>query len=377
VRAAQANVAQLEKQFEEAKAKLQQVNRKEFDVQQLDRDVQANRQLYDTFLTRAKQTDVGSGDVQAATARVVDPAIPPGGAIWPDKKRILGTSLLLALLAGIGIAFFLERLDNTLKTGEDVEEKLHEPVLGILPALRQQGAKRTPPERAFIDQNQSHFAEAIRTVRTSVLLSGLDNPHKCVLVTSSLVGEGKTTVAMNLAFALAHLQKVLLIDADMRRPSLGEMCGFNRDAPGLSNLIAGTASAAECIRKVADSDVHVLPAGIIPPNPLELLSSQKVALLLEKLGNIYERIVIDSAPAQIVSDPLVLAQHANAVIYVAKADVTPYQVVSAGIKRLLEVDAPVIGVVLNRVDLEKVAKYGKYGYYKQYYANYGYYRKAS
>ena len=281
-------------------------------------------------------------------------------------------------MAGIGIAFLLERLDNTLKTSDDVEDKLQLPVLGLVPALKTKGKGGSSPQRIFLDESQSQFAETIRTLRTSVMLSGLDSPHKLVLVTSSIIGEGKTTVAMNLAFALGHLEKVLLIDADMRRPSMGEHCGFGRDAPGLSNLIAGTATPSECIHKLPDSHVHVLPAGIVPPNPLELLSSHRLAAALEKLGQAYDRIVVDSAPTQAVSDPLVLSRYSNAVIYVVQADSTPYQVAQVGLKRLRQVDAPVIGVVLNRVEVQKSGKYGKYGYYGDYYAHYGYrYRKAS
>jgi succinoglycan biosynthesis transport protein ExoP len=377
-RRAQARVADLESQFAKAKAKLQQINRQEFELQKLQRDVETNRQLYDLFLTRMKETTAGAGEAETPNARVVDPATVPSAAYKPRTERILTVAVLLALAAGVALAFLLEQLDNTLKDSEDVEAKLRQPLLGLLPAIRAKGKDVSKPQRLFLDQHQSHFAEAIRTIRTSVLLSGLDNPHKLVLVTSALVGEGKTTVAMNLAFALGHLEKVLLIDADMRRPSVGPLCGLERDRPGLSNLIAGTAQPSECIHRLGDSNVHVLPSGMLPPNPLELLSSQKFAMVLEKLATVYDRLVVDSAPAQVVSDPMVLSAHANAVICVVKADSTPYPAVHASIKRLRQAGAPLIGVVLNQVDLHKSARYSKYGHYAgDYYAHYGYYREAS
>lgn len=360
--AARATAAQLQREYDQLKGQVQDVNRKGFRLQALEREVAANRQLYDTFLTRFKETNV-VGDMDTTNARVIDPAQVPSSPEKPNKKRMVSIAVFLALLAGIGLAFMIERLDNTLKSGNELEDRLGLPMLGSLPLLRLKKGDQLRPERVFADDSKSTFAEAIRTIRTGVVLSGLDNPHKIVVVTSTIPGEGKTTVSMNLALALGQLEKVLLIDADMRRASIAQQLGFAKDTPGLSNLVAGTAKASECIHPVEGTSVHVLPAGIIPPNPLELLSSHRFSELLDKLSEAYDRIVIDTAPTQAVSDALVLSTQASAVVYVVKADSTPYPLAQTGVKRLRHVNAPLVGAVLNQVDIKKAGRYGKYGRY--------------
>lgn len=360
--AARATAAQLQREYDQLKGQVQDVNRKGFRLQALEREVAANRQLYDTFLTRFKETNV-AGDMDSTNARVVDPAVVPTVPVKPQKALMVSIAVILALFAGIGLAFLLEHLDNTMKSGDELEDRLGLPMLGSLPLLRLKKGEQLKPERVFADDSKSTFAEAIRTIRTGVVLSGLDNPHKIVVVTSTIPGEGKTTVSMNLALALGQLEKVLLIDADMRRASIAQQLGFTRDTPGLSNLVAGTAKASECIHLVEGANIHVLPAGIIPPNPLELLSSHRFSELLDKLSEAYDRIVIDTAPTQAVSDALVLSTQASAVVYVVKADSTPYPLAQTGVKRLRQVNAPLVGAILNQVDIKKAGRYGKYGRY--------------
>ena len=340
----------------------------------LQREVIANRQLYNLFLDRIKETRL-LGDTHTTNARVVDPALPAIKPAKPRKALVIGLAVLLALFAALLLAFLLEYLENTLKTASDVEAKLGLPTLGILPDLAAKGAnnpKITAPEKAFLQDNSSTFAEAVRTIRTGVMLSALDEPHKIVLVTSSVQGEGKTTVSMNLALALAHLEpKALLIDADMRKPNVGRNFDLAPEAPGLSNLVAGTATERECIHKTKDG-LDILPSGIIPPNPLELLSSRRFAELLHQLSGRYSRIVIDSAPVNEVSDALILATLASAVVFVAKADATPHQVAHVALKRLRAAKAPVIGVVLSMVDIARLARWDAYSGYSSYYSHYGY-----
>jgi capsular exopolysaccharide synthesis family protein len=218
------------------------------------------------------------------------------------------------------------------------------------------------PERVFSENPKSEFAEAIRTIRTGVVLSGLDDPHRMVLVTSSVPGEGKTTLAINLAVALGQLERVLLIDADLRRSSIGAKLGLPGDATGLSNLVAGTATLDESIHVVEGSGLNVLPAGQAPPNPLELLSSTRFARTLTDLEGRYDRIVIDSAPAQAVSDALVLSRLCQGVLFVIKADETPRQLVQLAIRMLQRVEAHLVGAVLNQFDRDKVSRYGHYHY---------------
>jgi capsular exopolysaccharide synthesis family protein len=366
---ATAQAVKLEGEFEALKGRVQDVNRKEFTLRSLKRDVETDRQLYDMFLTRFKETDQGA-DVESTNARVIDPAQVPAGPIKPQKTRIIVVAVILAMMVGVGLALLIEYLDNTLKSAQDVEESLQLPTLGTIPRLSRRRRKRMVPERMFVDQPKSEFAEAIRTVRTGVVLSNVDDPHRVVLVTSSIPGEGKTTVAINLAMALGHLDRVLLIDADMRRASVGNKFGLSNDTPGLSNLVAGTADEDACIHRIDGVSIDILPAGLIPPNPLELLSSRRFAQTLERLRERYDRIVIDSAPAQAVSDALILSKVCGAVVFVIRCDETPLPLINMAVKRLRQVGAPLIGAVLNQYDANRGARYGHYHYGK--YRRYSY-----
>jgi polysaccharide biosynthesis transport protein len=374
---ARGQAQKLEAELAATKTNAQDANRQEFTLRALKRDVESDRQLYDLFLTRFKETNLGA-DVESTNARIIDAAMVPVAPVEPQIRRIVIVVTLLALLLGVGLAFLMEYLDNTLKSGQDVEEALLLPLLGTVPLLSARRRRRSLPERTFLDQPKSEFAEAVRTVRTGVVLSSIDAPYHVILVTSSVPGEGKTTLAINLAVALGHLDRVLLIDADMRRSSVGSKFGLPADAPGLSSLVAGTADEAACIHHVEDVGIDVMPAGLIPPNPLELLSSRRFAETLDALRGRYDRIVLDSAPAQAVSDSLILSKACDAVVFVVRSDETPVPLVQVAVKRLRQVGAPLIGAVLNQYDSKRGARYGHYHYgkYRRYsysyntYANY-------
>jgi capsular exopolysaccharide synthesis family protein len=368
---ARSNEASLAREVAGTRSEVQDIDRKEYQLRVFERDVESNRELYDLFLSRSKETGV-SADLQSAIARVVDFATVSALPYKPNKTRIVLVALVLGLLLGGLLAFLLEHLDNTFKSTDEVERRLGLAVLGMLPLLKIGGKSAIKrPERAFEEEPKGTFSEAVRTIRTGVVLSGLDNPHKVIVVTSSVPSEGKSTVSINLALALSHMERVLLIDADMRRPTLARHLELGENAPGLSALVAGTAKGSECVHKLGKLDI--IPSGIVPPNPLELLSSKRFAEVIDKLGEIYDRIVIDSAPTQAVSDSLMLSRLASAVVYVVKADATPYHLAEQGIKRLQHVNAPLLGVVLNQLDTRKAARYyGKYGYYKGGYGAYGY-----
>lgn len=324
------------------------------------------------FLKRLKETSE-TGDLQKANARVVDPAEIPVLPVKPKKTRIVGIATFLGLLLGVGLAFLLEQLDNTVKRAADIEDRLHLPLLGLLPHLKL--GKRESPLSYSRGHKKSFFAESIRTVRTSVLLSGLDDPYKVIVVTSSVPGEGKSTVAMNLADSLGDMHKVLLIDADLRRPTVATVWGLDRKALGLSEFVSQTAKLSECVHQLDERNVFVMPSGMVPPNPLELLSSKRFKDALDTLGKTFDHIIIDSAPALAVSDALVLSRNASGAIYVVKADSTPYPVAQDGIKRLKQYGVHLIGAVLNDVPQKKKKGYG-YGRYDSYggsyYGSYGY-----
>jgi capsular exopolysaccharide synthesis family protein len=347
------------------KAQIQKISRKEFEVRELQREVEANRTLYDTFMTRLKETSATS-DLETANARVVDPAVVPNAPIRPMKGLVVALSGILALVGGAGITLLLQILNNTFKSIEEVESKLNLPVLGILPLVKNK--QRSQIAHLFSSNEDKSFSESIRTIRTGVVLAGMNDPHRILVVTSSLPGEGKSTVAANLAYAFGQMERVLLVDADLRRPTLAKNFKFPVGTRGLANLIAGTAKLEECIKSIEGIDM--LCAGAVPPNPLELLSSERFAQLIEQLKSHYDRVIIDSPPTQAVSDATILATHADALIYVIKSEATSTVLAKHGVGQLLQSNSPVTGVVLNQVDVKRAQKNGYH--YGGYYDYYGY-----
>lgn len=366
---------QLQGQLSGAQNELRTVNRKSFEYERLQGEADANQQLYDKFQTQFKETSEGSG-LQTSNARVVEKAQSSFAPIYPNTKRSVIAAALTGLALSIILAFLLEHLDNTIKTADDVEKRLQLPVLGLVPQLKSGGKSDHTPLRYFLDNPKTAFSEAVRTVRTGVLLSGLNKQHKRLLVTSSVPGEGKTTMSLNLAQAMSQMNKVLLIDADLRRPSVARAFGDGKPQLGLSQFIAGEAKISECVHQLEGSNTYVMTAGVIPPNPLELLSSHKFSEALDNLGKVFDYIVIDCAPALAVSDALVLSRLVDGVIYVVRSDSTPFQAAQSGLKRLRRVDAPLLGIVLNRVgERTHGYGYGRYAYYADgYYPHYGYYQ---
>ncbi len=358
-----ANENSLRASFDANKSQIQDISRKEFQLRELQREVDGNRALYDTFMTRLKET-AATADLETANARVVDPATVPTEPVKPKKTLIVAIAALLALFAGVGLTLLLDALNNTFKSTEEIENRLNIPVLGILPQMKVQEQRELA--RMFTADTDKSFSESIRTIRTGVVLSGMDHPHKVMVITSSIPGEGKSTVSVNLAFALGQMERVLLIDADLRRPTLAKSFEFPVGTPGLANLIAGTARLEECIQQV--DGIDMICAGTVPPNPLELLSSPRFAKAVEVLKNKYDRIIIDSPPTQAVSDAIVLSTFADSLLYVVKSASTHIPLVEKGVGQLLQNNAPVKGIVLNQVDIKKAKRYGySYGGYYDYY----------
>ncbi len=369
------NLASLEKQFESLKKKVQSANAKGFELERLQQDVEGNRKLRDLFMEEYKQTSLNSS-FETDRVRVVEAAVVPTFPSKPNKRRIIIMSVLLAMFVGIGLAFLIDFLDQTIKTSEDVERKLGLAAMGLLPELDKKKVKKGEivPERAYLDDESSNFSETIRTIRTSITLSALDKPHKVILCTSSVPGEGKTTLACNVALSMSQLEKTLIFDADMRRPSSKKIFGYDHRSAGMSELLAGTAEFKDVIHKVEGSNLHVITAGAVPIDPLDLLASKKFHWLIDELSKNFERIIVDTPPVALVSDAVLLSSLVDAVIYVVKSDSTNTKVVNASIQKLRRVNAHIIGVVVNNVDMKKMSKYYGYGYGKYYgdgYYSYG------
>lgn len=360
-----------QERLDQAKLEFQDVNRKNFELRELQREADTNRQLYDMFFTRLRETDE-TDDFKATPAIVVDPAVP---AITPSKPRrglITGIALLAGLMLGTMLAFLRDMLDNTIHTPADIEERLGTNTLGLVPLAKKNKLEAGSDKLAylgFLVDTHSSFSESFRTIRTSIMLSSIDKPCRVIAVTSSVPNEGKTTVSINLAAVMGQMKKTLLIDADMRRPSMARSLGLDNHSPGLSNFIAGTAELKECVYTFKQGSFAFMPGGHIVPNPLELLSSPKFSQLLETLGRSFDQIIIDTPPTQAVSDSLIISSLVDAMIYVVKADTTPMNVVKNGIARLRYANANIIGVTLNQVNTDKQSSYYYYG---GYYDSYGY-----
>jgi succinoglycan biosynthesis transport protein ExoP len=298
--------------------------------------------------------DAGS-DLQAAVARIVDPAVVTTIPVRPNKGQIILVAFVLGLMIGAMGAVLLERMDNTIKGSESAEVKLQQPVLAVLPALS--GAALDNVATMFIREPNSHHAEAIRTARTGIQLSDVDQRHRLIVVTSSVPAEGKTSTSINLALALAQTKRTLLIDADMRRPQVGTRLGLTAGAKGLSNLVTGSSTLKECVHPVEGSSLLVMPSGDIPPNPLDLLVSQRFKDVLRHLQPQLDFIIIDTPPVELVSDAIAVAPMATSTIYVVRATETPVPVIRKGLNRLQRSGANIMGVIVNGLDFEDAQRY--------------------
>jgi capsular exopolysaccharide synthesis family protein len=358
------------------------VSQKTIQYNFLKRQADTDQSLYDGVLQRMKEAQVAAG-MTASNIRVVDPAQVPDGPAKPRVMLNLAIGLILGLSVGVGLAFLQEYLDNTLKTPDEVESLLRLPSLGLIPSIRLNGSSKSS-EAAITtlnsDSNGSYglalqknpmAVEAFRSLRTSILLSANPVP-KMLLVTSALPGEGKTTTTVNLGATLASLGgRVVIVDCDMRRPSIHRATGV-KNSPGFVQCLTGRASLSEAILP-ADGipNLSVIPCGPIPPNPAEVLSSPKTLELLRKLREEFEYVLVDSPPILSVADSRILATLTDAVVLVARAYETPYEVVRRARSLLYGAGARILGVALNDVHLRKEGYGGKYGYYEQYGYGYG------
>lgn len=360
------NLSALEAEMVRSKGSYQDLSGKEAEYQRLQREVETNRQLFDTFMARQKETEVTS-DFNSAIARFTDRATPATEPIKPKRKIIVVMAFFGALVFGVVMAFVQESLNDTIKTTQDIEQQLQHRALGLIPHVAgKMGLAQM--NGLYFDQANRQFSEAVRSIRTSVSLLAIDRKTQVIAISSSVPEEGKSTVSSNLSFALGQLDRVLLIDADMRKPTISKRFSLPAFQVGLSNYLAGTETLEDCIVRDDSTGIDLLCAGTIPLNPLELLSSPRLSELISALRERYERIVIDTPPIHAVSDALVLSQHVDCVIVVVKADHTRSGLVKHTLASLVNAHARVLGVVLNDLDLKKAEKYyGGYGYY-QYYA---------
>lgn len=334
------------------------VDGRSIDYNIIKREVDTNRQLYDGLLQRYKEVGVAA-DVRSNNISIVDRAQVPRQRFKPSLTLNLAIGLLLGLILGVLVAFVLEFLDDTLKTPEDIEQRLKLAVLGIVPRLHKQ-----TPEQAARDP-RSAFSESYRSVRTALQFSTDRGVPKVLLVTSAGPAEGKTTTALTLARNFAQMGKrVLLIEADLRDPSLYKVLGL-RTGVGLSNLLAGEQKMAEAILNTEQARLKVILAGPLPPNPAELLSGSRLVSLLTIAAGNYDQVIIDGPPVMNIADAQILANAADGTMLVVHSGKTRITTAQAAIKRLQAARAHIVGSLLTQYD----SKVAGHGYdYESYYA---------
>jgi succinoglycan biosynthesis transport protein ExoP len=333
-----------------------------------EREYEANRTLYDSLQQRLRTASVQSG-LESLEVDVVDQALPPAEPVLRPQSTVILTALIFSLLAGIVVAFLMESLDTGLRSIAEIESITELPSLAIIPRARRssvdQAATLTTAQRniGVLTQPKSQFAEAFRSLRTSLLLSSTGKPPKIIVLTSATPSEGKTTAASNLAAILAQRDtRVLLIDGDLRRPNIHHRFGLNGKI-GLTTVLTGATKLEDTVQRVPEiPNLDILPSGPVPPFPTEMLSSDAMNTILKRCGEIYDYIVIDSPPILSVTDGVILARDADAVVLVVRHGKSSKHVVRRARDLLLRSGASITGIVLNAVDLNSPEYYGYYGY---------------
>ena len=380
--AAQQQESMLHDQFEKQKQQANKLNENAIQYSLLKRDVDVNRQLYEGLLEKLKEAGVTAG-LRSTNIRLVNVARTPTAPTEPNIPRNLAFALVLGLTAGIGLAFLLESMDNTVRTTEQAQIISGVPALGMIPMGSKSGldsggkklltvsSSKEAVELVTQARPQSQMAESYRALRTSLLLSNLGTPPKTIMITSARPQEGKTTTSINTAIVLAQKGvRVLLIDADLRRPSVHKTLGMGPRS-GLSNVLTGSAVLEHTIaRSPILPNLFVLPAGTPPPNPAELLASSNMRDLLLELRDKYDHIVIDTPPTLSVTDAVVLSQRMDAIILVIRSNQTTKQALRRARDILAQVNARITGVLLNAVDLSSPDYYYYYEYQGKYHDSY-------
>jgi succinoglycan biosynthesis transport protein ExoP len=386
-RQSQAREESLRKSFNQQKGETVTQNEAAINYRILEQEIQTNKGLLENLLSRSKENDVVLAG-RPNNISIVDYAIVPEGPVGPARLRSVMLAFVLSLALGVGLALFLEYLDDSVHSTDDVERFLRLPALAVIPAMSGSAARRrllssattlqkrngnngsnggVNPELLLNVTGRSALAESYRQLRTSVLLSTAGRAPKTLLITSSLPGEGKTTTAVNTAISLAQTgAAVVIIDADMRRPRLRSIFDLS-ERQGLSSILSSEMKAEEMLAMIARDEttgLHVMTSGPIPPNPAELIGSDQMRKLISELSRTFTHIVIDSPPISSFTDGVLIATMVDGVLLVVHGGKSSRSVVRRSRQLLLDVGAKIFGVVLNNVS---VGSHDYYYYYQRYY----------
>jgi capsular exopolysaccharide synthesis family protein len=350
--AALAEEADLQRRINLAQQNFFSTNRKGSKYLELQREVESNQRLFDLFYNRTKET-TETIDLQSAHARILTPAEDPLQPSKPQKPILFLLAALGSLFLSIFYYIMRELFNTGIRDGEDVDQRIGLPLLGSLPSIKKSFVRPVvlnAQEEGERSKEGAIFKEAVNTVRTGLMLDRVDRPHKTIMVTSTIAGEGKSTIAGHLAYSYASVGRTLLIDCDLRTRGVSNMFGVNKTDMGLREVLSAEALLEQCVIGI-DNNLDLLCANFTPLNPLKLISSPRFQSHIKDAAKKYNFVILDAPPVLPVSDPLVLSGYVDAVIYTIRARSTPYQHISRCLQSLQRVEAPVCGVVLNQLDM--------------------------
>lgn len=363
-------------ELESVKQEALELNARELEYAELERDYQNNERLYTLVLKRQKETDLARF-LRDNNVRILDAALEPERPILPRVWLNLLIGAVVGLAAGVGLAFVREMMDSSVRSQADVEERLGLTFLGLIPSFNPESERGSSEEGVLEEYKDLHVhnypkstvAECVRTIRTNLLFMSPDRPLRTLVVTSPGPREGKTVAAANLACVMAQSNtRVLLIDTDMRRPRVHKVFNLENDV-GMSSLILGEVTYEEAIKQTPVPNLDVMCCGPIPPNPSELLHTERFLEIMSGLKERYDRIIFDSPPTIAVTDSMILAQLVDGLVFVVSGGRTSRELALQARSRLVGVNAPILGCILNNVDLND-RRYGQYYYYYRRYGQY-------
>ncbi|ELA6772455.1 GumC family protein [Vibrio alginolyticus] len=360
--AAKAQEDMLRAELDNKKSDFQSLGSQKARYEQLKREVESNKALYEAFLNREKETNATS-DYKNVTARFTDKAIIPLFPVAPQRIKLVLIATFFGFAIACALVIILETMREVIRSTADVQEKLGVTCLGVIPMVKKRNLRKNGVSySAYLDDEEKLFSEACRSVRTSLLLRLTNTKQKILPFTSAIPEEGKTSTSINMAVSFSKMEKVLIIDCDLRRPSIAKRFGIAESSPGLTHILTMDTPIKDCVTHIKEANLDVLPAGLVPPNPQELLASDRFKKLLEHFQNKYDRIIIDTPPLLSVSDALILGKYANGLITVIRSESTKSSLVNLALSKQIQHSVPSLGVLITQAK----AKEGETLYVQKY-----------
>lgn len=342
-----------ERRLASARKDYLRLSRLENKFSQLEREVKTNKELYSNYLVRLKEADAMGNYNSSFYVRFIDKALIPKFRVAPNKSLYVTMAFVLSAAFISIIVIMRELLLDTLNSRRKLENFKEAPILAVLPKFK----VKSVAENDTSYYTDSRFIEAIRSLRTALLFSSEKKAPKIIAITSSVPNEGKSTIALELARSFSEMEKVLLIEADMRHPTLYKSLNLELHRPGLSNLLAKTHQINECILRDKNVKLDILTSGISPANPLAFLSMKRFKMLIKVFGNFYDRIIIETPPVNAVSDAVIISRLVDSVLYVVHGGKTKREQITSGLRVLRQVNAPIEGIIVNHSENIDSQKY--------------------